>query len=112
MKIKELKGKLALTVFYGAILCVFWALGVPCVFKNFLKIPCPGCGISRAVWSALRLDFAAAFSFHPMFWSLPILYIYFLFDGSLTGKKKLDRFIFIGIAVGFAVNWIVNLFFK
>jgi hypothetical protein len=36
-----------------------------CPSKVFLGIPCPGCGLSRAFMSVLRLDFAAAFEFHP-----------------------------------------------
>ena len=35
------------------------------------KIPCPGCGMTRAHLAALRLDFPSAFFYHPL-WFLPI----------------------------------------
>ena len=43
-----------------------WFTGCP--FRFFFGISCPGCGMTRALLAALRLDFAAAFSYHP---SLP-----------------------------------------
>lgn len=108
-RIKELKNKLILTAIYIVILLLFWYLGVPCIYKHFLGINCPGCGMSHAFFAALRFDFAAAFSYHPMFWSMPILYLYFLFDGRLLGKKHLDYTALILIAIGFFINWLLNL---
>lgn len=109
MRIKQLKNSLILTAVYIAVLLVFWLLRIPCLFEYFFGIPCPGCGMSRAVFSVLKLDFAAAFSYHPMFWSLPILYLYFLYNGKLFDKKYLDYGILILIALGFLINWIANL---
>lgn len=108
-RIKGLKNTLLLTLIYLCLLIVFQVLGLNCIFKHFLHIPCPGCGMSRALYSALRLEFATAFGYHPMFWSIPILYLYLLFGGKLLNKKWLDIPILILIAVGFLINWIVNL---
>ena len=88
-KIKEIKNKLLLTFLYGLILIIFWYFKIPCLFKHFFGIDCIGCGMSRAILSALSFNFKAAFTFHPMFWSIPILYIYFLFDGKVIGKSFL-----------------------
>lgn len=111
MKIKALKNKLLLTALCAGILGICWALQVPCLYKTFLHIPCPGCGMTRAWLSLLRGDIAGAFAFHPLFWSIPLLYAYMLFDGNLLGIKWLDRTVLIGIATGFAVNWIIQLIF-
>lgn len=108
-RIKELKNKLLLTVFCIAVLFVFWYFKVPCLYKCFFGIECMGCGMSRAFWSALRLDFTAAFSYHPMFWSVPILYLYFLYDGKLLGKRWVDTTVLVLIAAGFVINWIVKI---
>ena len=108
-KIKELKNKLLLTVLYIGILLIFWAFDMPCIFKHFLGVECIGCGMSRAVWSVLRLDFKSAFSYHPMFWSVPLLYLYLLYDGRLIGKKYLDMAVLILIALGFVLNWIIKI---
>ena len=65
--------------------------------------------MTRAVLSAIKLDFAAAFSYHPMFWSIPVLYLYFLFNGKVFNKKTLDIGILIFIAVGFFISWVEKL---
>lgn len=107
-QIKYLKSKIAITLLYLVILSVLWHFNVGCIYQRLFGISCPGCGMTRAVISALKLDFAAAFSYHRMFWSVPVLYLYFLFDGKLFFKKSLDRAVLIFIAVGFLLNWILN----
>ena len=37
-----------------------------CLLRRTIGIPCPGCGMTRATFALLRLDFAAAFMFHPL----------------------------------------------
>ena len=108
-KIKQLKNKLVLTAAYIVVLLIFWLLKLPCLYKYFFNIDCIGCGMSRAYFSLLRLDIADAFSYHPMFWSVPIAYLYLLFDGKLLGKKYLDITILIAIALGFIVNWVLKI---
>mgnify|MGYP002514519297 FL=1 len=108
IRVKELKNKLLLTFLYGLILIVFWALDIPCLFKLFLKIQCPGCGMSGAFFECLKFNFVQAFHFHPMFWSMPILYLYFLLDFNSLKKKKLHIAVLIGIGIGFLINWILK----
>lgn len=110
MKISHLKQKLLFTAGYAAILVVWNLLDLPsCMWVRILGIPCPGCGMTRACLAALRLDFAAAFHFHPMFWSIPLLYLYFLSDKGVFGKKWVDRVILYTIGAGFLLNWIRNI---
>lgn len=56
------------TVLAGIVLfyVVLEALGVTCPIKFFTGISCAGCGMSRAWLALLRLDFPAAFAFHPL----------------------------------------------
>ena len=107
-RIKELKNSLLLTAAYAAVLLVFWYFEIPCLFKEFFGINCPGCGMSRALWSALKLDFGAAFSYHPMVFTLPVLYLYFLLGGKVFNKKWLDRGVLMAIAIGFFVNFVAK----
>ncbi len=44
-----------------------------CPIRQLLGIPCPGCGMTRAVFSVLRGEFAAALTFHPLVWTLPLI---------------------------------------
>ena len=104
-KIKEINNKILLTLLYGLILLVFWYFDIPCLFKHFFGIDCIGCGMTRAILSALKFDFKAAFTYHSMFWSMPLLYIYFLFDGRVIGKKSFDIVVLSSVLIGFLLNW-------
>ncbi len=64
--------------------------------------------MTRALISALKLDFRAAFHFHPMFWSVPILVAFILFEGRLF-KKKIINTIIIGLIVaGFILQYVLK----
>lgn len=103
------RGKLLLTAVVLAVLAVGSALGFGCPILNVLGVPCPGCGMTRALLNALRLDFSAAFAYHPMFWSVPVLYGYFLTDGRLLKHRLLNALTAAVIGAGFAVQWICRL---
>lgn len=45
-------------------------LQIHCPFHYITGIPCPTCGMGRSLLAMLRLDLAAAFSYHPM--TLPV----------------------------------------
>lgn len=104
--IRQWRQKLLLSVVYALLLAVFALLHLPCVFQFLFHVPCPGCGMTRAWLSALSGDFVQAFSFHGMFWSMPLLYAYFIFDGRLFKHRTVDAVILVGIAAGFLVNWL------
>ena len=55
----------------GAALVLYLA-DVGCVFRLVTGVPCPGCGMTRAWLSVLRLDLAAAVAYHPFFWLVPV----------------------------------------
>ncbi|OAB35296.1 DUF2752 domain-containing protein [Paenibacillus glacialis] len=60
-------------------------IGIPCVFNELTGFYCPGCGITRAVLSLLRLDVIQAFRYNPLvFILLPLYAMYFI-----TKKKKM-----------------------
>lgn len=111
MKISYLKEKLIFTAGYLVLVLALRWFGVPCIFKAVFGIPCPGCGMTRAFLAALRLDLAAAFGYHMMFWSMPILYAYFLLDKGFFRQKLWDGLLLGLIGAGFLVNWILNIIF-
>ena len=102
-------GKLAFLLGYFAFALAMYRLGVGCLFRTFFHVVCPGCGMTRAVVSLLRLDFRAAWGYHPMVFVLPVMVLYFLFDGRLFRQKWVNRCIWIGIGLGFAVSWLSHL---
>jgi hypothetical protein len=65
--------------------------------------------MSLAVHLALKLDFRGAFAAHPMFWSMPILYLYFLLDARVVKNNFLNVIILVLIAIGFLINWFLKI---
>ena len=108
----RLRTKLIVTALYLLYILIAWRIKIPCVYLYFLGISCPGCGMTRAWLSVLHLDFYSAFNFNPMFWSVPIVYLYILYDGKLFKIKWLDRLILKTIGAGFALLFIYRLFFN
>lgn len=68
MERKDIEALAGIALFY----VVLEALGVTCPILFLTGVSCAGCGMSRAWLALLRLDFAAAFGYHPLFW-LPVL---------------------------------------
>lgn len=105
----NLKFKFAFTILYLFIVVLASILELPCIFMGTIGIPCPGCGMTRALMSAVTLDFAEAFSYHWMFPAIPIMYIYFLWEGRLFENKLIDKMIWCVIGIGFLANWVCQL---
>lgn len=109
MKISNPLQKIAFTLGYIAVVAVLYIAGAECIFKSFFSIACPGCGITRALISVLRFDFAAAIHHNPMVFSLPILYLYFLVDGGLFKSKILNIVLLSLIGAGFLIVWLLKI---
>ena len=62
-----------------------WFTGCP--IKYFLGIACPGCGMTRAWLAVLRLNFATAFAYHPLFLIGPIAIFAILFHQWIDFRK-------------------------
>lgn len=101
----KLAAFLALLVFIR----LFVKSGIGCVWQHFFGIPCPGCGTTRAAIALLRGDFAAMLRYNFMLPSLPILFLYVIFDGQIFKNKSVDYLILSIIAVGFIIHWITLL---
>ena len=81
---------MAVALLYG----LFDLLGIGCPIKLLTGISCAGCGMTRAWAAVLQLDFAGAFSFHPLWWTIPPALCIFLIGGRLR-KKTLNICLFI-----------------
>lgn len=64
-----------------------------CVIKTFTGISCPGCGMTRACMAFLRLDFSAAWSYHPLVFylimAIPLMIVLYLKDKDRFCKRIL-----------------------
>jgi len=108
-KIKHLKWKLLLTIVFLLLVAALYASPISCLFLHVFGIRCPGCGMTRALIAALQFDFKTAFSYHMMFWSIPLLYFCMLYDGKLFAEKYLNVILYSVLGLGFLVNWIIHL---
>jgi hypothetical protein len=93
------------------VLClgIYWALDLSCPVRTLLQIPCPGCGMTRALKCLLQGDLAGSFAMHPMLLSTPVLLLYYLKDGRLFANKWLNYGILAAIGLGFLIHWIMQL---
>ena len=89
---------------------VYNLLDLTCPLLYFFHIPCPGCGMSRAMMALLRLDFRAAFTFHPMVWSLPLLPPALFLEGKITPYPLINRLLIGLIIFGFIASYFVRLY--
>ena len=104
----KLSRKLLYLAGFAVYLFLSRAIFMGCPIKNMFGIPCAGCGMTRAIISALQLDFVSALQFHPLFFLAPLVITYFLFDGHVFAKC-LDRIIIALIAIMFGIVWILRL---
>lgn len=109
MKIANSKEKLLVLGILAMCVLLLWLFQVPCPFRALTDIPCLGCGMTRAYVCLLQGDLAGAFRLHGMFWSIPILGVYYLTDGRLLPRRWADYTLLGGIAVGFLLNWLLRL---
>lgn len=101
--------KLAVLALCALVLVLWVSLSLPCPIRHLTGLPCPGCGMSRAWLAALRLDFAQAFRCHPMFWAVPVVALFAVFDFRLLPKPRHNALALILIGAGVAVCYFVRL---
>lgn len=46
---------------------------IGCIIRTLSGIPCPGCGMTRAWLAVLQGDLCQAFTYHPLFFTIPYL---------------------------------------
>lgn len=111
MKNLHVRQKLLLLLGYFIVVLLFYFLEIPCFFQFLFHIPCPGCGMTRSLFSLLQLDFTAAFFYHPMVFSLPLIFLYLVFDLPHFKEKKQENLFIVALAVGFFAVWVSKLLF-
>lgn len=59
-----------------------------CPLVALTGYPCPGCGLTRAGFSVLRLDFASAWEFHPFIYPIIFLLVFYIVNRYIRQKKN------------------------
>ncbi len=70
----------------------YYQIGIPCLFYKITGLYCPGCGITKLVFSIINFDFKKAFFFNPVvFILLPFLIAYFIYQEYIYIMNKKDK---------------------
>ena len=80
-----------------------------CLFKRVFSIPCVTCGMTRAVISVLKLDFRSAFQYHPLVFTLPLLYWTVVTELEPFKNKRINRITVASLISAFLAVWAVRL---
>ena len=73
-------------------------LGTPCLWVLLFGIPCPFCGLTRAVGSLCTLNVTQAFALHPLWPLLPVGLILFGLWRYRFPRLKLVWWLFVGLS--------------
>ncbi len=79
-----------------------------CPVTLITGFPCPGCGMTRALFRLLRLDFVGAFEIHPFIYPVVVLVFLFLLNRYVL-KIDLSGFLYwamIVTAIGMIVFYL------
>jgi hypothetical protein len=83
--------------------------GIGCPFRFLFGIPCPGCGMTRAILSGLRLDFNSAFYYHPLWFLMPIAALALLYL-HLFDKRRVFNITALAVAFLLVAVYAVRMF--
>lgn len=94
-------------VCFAAVLFFFYR----CPMEYFLGIPCPGCGMSRALLALVRFDFAQAFYYHPLIWLVLVVAVCWILERLhiTTFSEKFRQRALLWIGILFILVYIVRL---
>lgn len=96
---------LFLLLYFTLVYIIFHTFGITCVFLKISGLPCPGCGMTRAILSLVKLDIVSAAKYNITVFFMPYIFAYVFFDF----KSKIHNCIMIGIAFVAMLNWILKL---
>lgn len=70
--------------------------------------PCPGCGMTRAMFRLLRLDFAGAWQVHPFIYPIGLLFMMFCISRYVLNGKYMNvvKWFMLFIAIGMLIFYV------
>lgn len=91
----------------GLLYFLFDVVQIGCPILYVTGIPCMGCGMTRAFAALLRLDFAAAFAYHPLVFAMPFLAAALLLRKQIS--PKLWRALWVAVVAAFVIVYLLRL---
>lgn len=104
---KDLLSAVCAILAVGLLYLFYHVTGVGCPLHFLTGVNCPGCGMTRACTALLRLQFAEAWHYHPLVYSLPFALLIFLLRKKMS-PKLYHVFVFTFIAL-FVTIYLVRM---
>lgn len=108
----SIRKRIVLFLLVAAYFTVSYALmrrfGISCVFLEIFGIPCPGCGMTRAFLSLLRLDILDAIKYNVVILFMPYVFVYVFFNL----KHRVHNYLLSIVAVTAIINWIIKIIIR
>lgn len=80
---------------------------IPCLFHELTNLYCPGCGITRMMFSLIKLDFYQAFRYNPLVFVLFFIYIFIqILSIFIKRKIKIPEYIYYILLIIVFIYWI------
>ena len=85
---------------------------MPCPYKHYLGIDCPGCGMQRSIIELLKGNLWESFVTYPPLIPMAIMIIYLLLHLIFKFKKgaQIVKYMFIFVAIIITINYISKFF--
>ena len=94
-----------------AAVLIYIVLPIKCPIKYFLHFNCPTCGMTRAMFSLFRGDFASYMSFNPLALPFLILLLFALHGKLFPINKRVRDGIIIVVAICVVFIYFLRIFF-
>lgn len=101
--IKKHKGILSLGFCLLLYVLFLYFTGIGCPIKFISGLCCPGCGMTRAVISAIKLDFKQAFYYHPLWCAIALIALLLIL---LRNKKRA-----FNLCIGLTCVLLISVYF-
>ena len=92
---------------------IAWSVtGTSCTIRSITGLPCPGCGLTRALLLFLRGDLAGAWAMHPLFWlAVPVLatVLTFMIRNPARLYSRPATYAWISVAALFIIVYLIRM---
>jgi hypothetical protein len=104
-----------LQIFCSWLLFINWLQNhlLPCPFKYFTGIDCPGCGFQRALLALVQGNLRGSFLVYPPAIPLLLFFIYGIADKFFTldnNKGTLKKILFVNVSLVVLINYGIKIY--